>query len=93
MNNKDEVVEWLVEWFAQHGRLKRRIDSTTENYLEKGWLDSFGIVELLTDVESQFDVRFNEDFFSDPRFPTVDGLSELISQASARHKPGPRPKP
>lgn len=90
MNTKDEVVEWLVDWFALHGRLKRRVESTTENYLEKGWLDSFGIVELLTDVESQFGVRFNEDFFSDPRFPTVDGLGELISEASAHRKRGPR---
>lgn len=90
MASKDEVVEWLVEWFAQHGRLKRRVDSTVENFLEKGWLDSFGIIELLTDVESQFGVRFNEDYFLDPRFPTVDGLAEIISQADTSRKRGPR---
>lgn len=90
MNTKDEVVEWLVDWFVQHGRFNQRIESTTTNYLETGWLDSLGIIELLTDVENQFGFRFNEDLLSDPRFQTVDGLGELISEQSAQLRRGPR---
>jgi acyl carrier protein len=78
MITKGEVVEWLVDWFSVHGHLQEGVVSVAENYLEKGWLDSFGIIELITDVEGKFDVRLNENSFSDPRFPTIEGLSELI---------------
>ena len=92
MKTKEEVVEWLVEWLSNRVRDNRYVDNTSENYLENGWVDSFGLIELLADIEEQFDVRLNEDSFSDPRFPTVDGLGELISQASLPRKRGPRQK-
>ena len=75
---RGEVVDWLVDWFSVHGHLREGVVSVTENYLESGWLDSFGIIELIADVEEKFDVRLNETSFSDPRFPTIEGLSELI---------------
>lgn len=70
--------EWLHAWFGERnpsGNL-----SGSENFFEREAVDSFGVIELLGDMEDRFAVHFDEDDFRDERFVTIDGLSQMIEE-------------
>jgi len=54
------------------------------NYIEKGLIDSFGVIELISTVESAFDFVFSENDFKAERFSTIGGLIKIIEE---RRKP------
>jgi len=48
------------------------------NYLEKGIFDSFQMVEIITNLEDYFKIKFSVDDLTSPKFQTVDGMTEII---------------
>jgi acyl carrier protein len=76
----DEEV-WLVDWFR--GRNETLVSTpieqiVTADYFESQFVDSFGVIQLIEDVEQRFKLRFDERDFQDRRFSTVVGLAEII---------------
>lgn len=75
-----EYQTWLVDWFA-----RRAPNSTLEpedNYFTAGAIDSFGVIELIEDVEQTFSVRFTQDDFQDQRFTNIRGLAAMLKEKS-----------
>lgn len=75
-NAKQAVEDWLRDWFAE-----REPDielGGDENYFDAGVIDSFGTIELIEEIETRFDIRFDERDFQDRRFATLGGLAEVI---------------
>ena len=50
-----------------------------ENYFENGWLDSLKFIELINDVEQEFEILFSNDEFQNRKFATINGLKEIIT--------------
>lgn len=77
-----EVVDRLLRWF--NGR--RSVpplsweEHASANYAESGWIDSFGVVELVEDLEHAFAIRFTEQDMNDPEFATIGGLARIVSR-------------
>lgn len=76
MNTK----EWLLNWFEANSDLSRdEIEKNLqEDYLAKGWIDSFKFVTFVTEIEDEFKITFSTDEFQDRAFATLDGLSKII---------------
>ena len=74
----DSISEWLINWFAE--RESGILISDSDDYFEKKIIDSFGVIELIEEVEQHFDVQFDEKNFQDRRFSTISGLSEIVSE-------------
>lgn len=51
------------------------------DYIEQGWLDSLGIVNLITFAEAEFGVTFSFEDMESPEFRTVAGLAGLVRKA------------
>ena len=53
---KMEIKKWLSKWFEKNSDLKLiNIEKEfNDNYLDKGWIDSFKFVSLVTDIEKEF---------------------------------------
>jgi acyl carrier protein len=82
-----ETVKWLVLYFEQ--RSDENVDGKIDidaNYLSDGYIDSFGIIELISEVESNFNIAFNEKHFQDPKFPIISGLGKIIDDISSLNK-------
>jgi D-alanine--poly(phosphoribitol) ligase subunit 2 len=77
-----DLTEWLLDWFAKRGQVPgaTREEQLAVNYFQAGLIDSFGVIELIADVESQFCIRFTEHHFQDRRFPTIGGLAMLVNE-------------
>lgn len=55
----------------------------TVAYLDKGILDSMQLVEMISLVESKFNIRFEMETMQLPEFRTVGGLAGIIAQAAS----------
>ncbi len=84
MTEKEKIMtnvkSWIIGWFVQNSDvLENEIQkNVTINYLEKGWIDSFSFVTLITNIEEKFDIRFSNDEFQDRSFATIDGITAII---------------
>lgn len=74
--------EWLIEWFKKHGSVGDAViaERGTDNYLELGWIDSFTFVAFVSDIETYFNIRLDNDEFQNRAFMTIDGLSYIIDR-------------
>ncbi len=74
------VKEWLINWFKINSDLtKEEIENNTnDDYLAKGWIDSFKFVSFITEIEEEFKITFSTDEFQNRLFATLEGLDKII---------------
>ncbi len=79
---QSEVKNFVVDYFKEKGLPD--IDAESEllgyNYLDKGIIDSFGIVEMIVSLEGQFEVTFPPEEMQKEEFGTVGGLINLVDK-------------
>jgi D-alanine--poly(phosphoribitol) ligase subunit 2 len=72
--------QWLARWFAARAA---RPDAGLDfelSYFDAGWIDSLGVIDLVAQVETEFDIQFEERHFQDRRFSTIAGLAAIIRE-------------
>ncbi len=75
---KSKIEAWIMNWF-QDKSPDTNLD-INDNYFEKNAIDSFGIMELITDIETHYEITFSQDDFQDPRFANIEGLSNILME-------------
>jgi acyl carrier protein len=70
------IEAWLQDWFASRGAKVAR----DQNYFDANAIDSFGVIEMIEEIEDHFKVKFRQHDFQDRRFATVAGLAEIINE-------------
>jgi acyl carrier protein len=76
----DSIDKWLTDWLSRNNPLiSASIDPATE-YYKSGLVDSFGIIELIVDIENKFMIKFDDSDFRKDKFRTIKGLGELIRE-------------
>ncbi len=71
-----ETIDWLKNYFAKSASLPAGVEEL--NYFEIGLIDSLGVIELIENIESHFNIQFTEMNFQERRFSTIKGLAEII---------------
>lgn len=67
---------WIKDWFGRHA--PQVTLSPEDNFFTVGAIDSFGVIELIEDMERNFLVQFSQDDFQDQRFSSISGLAEML---------------
>lgn len=77
---KDELIAWLVSWFGERGQVPSgsREEQVGLNYFDAGLIDSFGVIELISDIERECGVEFSSEDFLDRRFSSIGGLADVL---------------
>lgn len=75
-----DVKGWLVSWFVRNADLTEAeaAAGASENYFDKGWLDSLKFINFVSDIEQEFKISFSNEEFQDRSFSTMDGLAKII---------------
>ena len=50
---------------------------------EEGYVDSAGVIEVVSHLEERWRVKIPEQALFDPRFTTIDGMAEVIEGLAA----------
>jgi acyl carrier protein len=74
--------DWILEFFRARGTIP---GSTEEeqlkvDYFDAGFIDSLGVVVLITSLENTFQVRFEASDLQEKRFFTIGGLIEIVRE-------------
>lgn len=79
---QDKIQKWLINWFMENtGADETELNnSIEENYFLKGFIDSFQFIELISDIEDEYGIEFDNSQFEDRSFSSIRGLSQIISQ-------------
>lgn len=74
------VKEWLINWFEKNSdlNLDEIVNNVNEDYLAKGWIDSFKFISFITEIESKFKITFSNEEFQNMDFSTIEGLAGII---------------
>lgn len=75
------VRAWIRDWFERRNP-ELAIQDEVDFYL-RGYVDSFGIIELIEEVEEHFAVRFEDEEFRQPSFRTIGGVARLVARKLA----------
>jgi acyl carrier protein len=73
----DSVRAWVHTWFVERNPTSAIDDEA--NFYEAGYVDSFGIIELIDAIESHFAIQFADEDFRLASFRTIVGLSDIIA--------------
>jgi len=84
MNVKDTVITFLESYKPLLGNTEEEKLSCL--YLDKGIIDSMGIVLMITEFEEKFGIRFEAEELQSPEFQTVGGLIRIIEKKLADKK-------
>ena len=75
---EQEVRTFLAENFALGHDLTHL--SATQSLTERGFIDSVGIVELLTFLETRFDIQINDDETVPENIDTIQNIVRFIGE-------------
>jgi acyl carrier protein len=78
MTVEQEVRTFLAENFALGHDLTHL--SATQSLTERGFIDSVGIVELLTFLETRFDIQINDDETVPENIDTIDNIVRFVGE-------------
>ena len=74
---KDKIVEILTD-------LRPEFDfSENVNFIEEGMLDSFDMVSLVDELESQFNIKINGTDVIAENFSSLDKIEALVKKSGA----------
>ena len=74
------VKEWLINWFEKNSdlNLNEILTGVNDDYLAKGWIDSFKFVSFVTAIEDEYKITLSNKEFQNKNFSTLEGLTEII---------------
>lgn len=77
-----DSLSWVYDFFSQRGELpgKDREAQISVDIFDNELVDSFGIVELVAEIESGFAIELTPQDLEDSRFRTIQGLAEIIDE-------------
>ena len=76
------IQNWIINWFEEHTiASKDELTNGLEvDYFERGWIDSMGFIEFLSDVEEQFNIELDNEAFQNSDFSTIAGLARILNE-------------
>lgn len=77
-----EPREKVVAFLSTRGEIPGATEEErmTYEYVDRGLLDSFGIVEMVMELESEYGIRFSPADMQSPEFRTVGGLVRVVER-------------
>jgi len=77
-------IDWLEDWFVSNGNVSKEDIQAhlNDNYFEMGYIDSFGFIMLISKIEEELGIRFENDQFQNRSFSTINGLAKCMEKKS-----------
>jgi D-alanine--poly(phosphoribitol) ligase subunit 2 len=77
--DKNEILEKILDFFRQKGiDVDKESDLENVRYLDRGWLDSFDLIDFITYLESEFEVEIPPEELQKDEFRTIGGVVDVI---------------
>lgn len=74
--------EWVLNWFvAKTGiDIEQLLTEKENNYLDLGYIDSFGFLELVAECEKEKGIEFRDEDFGNSSFFSIAGFIKIAEE-------------
>lgn len=76
----EDMKEFILEHIQSQYTIPEGEDIERFNYVEKGYIDSIGMISFIVELEDAYGITFTDEELTDPRFQTIGTLIEMIQQ-------------
>jgi acyl carrier protein len=77
---RDEIIEYIVTLLTKKKPISEEIVLEDLRYIERGYVDSLGLMKFIVQIEDKFAIEILEDDMVSEEFFTVGGLSKIIAE-------------
>jgi len=77
MENVEQIISEIL---VDISGTKKVLKNKDLNLIDSGFLDSMGIVELLTEIEDRFNIEISLEEFAIEKFDTVNKIKKYIEE-------------
>ncbi len=80
--NKEKILEELLVYLNQSSPIIKNTKNLPLNksLLELGYLDSFGVIDLVSFIEKKYKIKIENDELSKEKFGSMNKMVNLISE-------------
>lgn len=76
----EKIRQIILDFVEREYKLPENVDYDTFDFVEKGFVDSMGMVQFVAILEDEFDIEFSAEELLSNGFRTVGGLEKLIQK-------------
>ena len=76
----EKIRQTILDFVEREYKLPENVDYDTFDFVEKGFVDSMGMVQFVAILEDEFDIEFSAEELLSNDFRTVGGLEKLIQK-------------
>lgn len=76
---KQRIASFIKDWIAEHKGLDVDTLDSQEHVFQSGYLDSLGLFRLIFDVESAFDIEFDQSKLFESAATSIDALADAMA--------------
>lgn len=75
----ENVKAFILDYIQREYTIPDDADILNLNYVESGYINSLGLIQLIATLEDEFDVTFSDDDLACPEIKVVGKLIELVN--------------
>ena len=75
---KDELKKFIIDRYLSHFKAEKLSDN--DSFLEKGIIDSIGVIELAAFIQKRYDIRIKPPEIIPENFDTLNNLERYIEK-------------
>lgn len=75
-----KIKEFVLSYFVTKTNKNREDILCDTSYFDENYIDSFGVFELISTLEDEYNFEFNDDDFQNREFVTISGISQIIEK-------------
>lgn len=84
MSSIENIQNYILTFISENSGQENTEISLQTNFVEEGLLDSFSILNLIMNLESEFNVKFSPYELADPSLQVVSPLSNAVLNKISR---------
>ena len=74
-----DIKEFVIDYLQREYTIEVE-DIMSLNFVETGYVDSFGLLTFILSLEQEFGIEFTDDELQDPGFKVVGTLIETVTR-------------
>lgn len=76
----EKIRQTILDFVEREYKFPENVDYDTFDFVEKGFVDSMGMVQFVAILEDEFDIEFSAEELLSNDFKTVGGLEKMIQK-------------
>ena len=80
MNKKNEIILEIIDYLKTGNPVYKELKEIplNESLVELGYMDSFGIIDIVTYLEGSYSIKINDDEITKEKFGSINKMAKIV---------------